>query len=43
MTFATPMLAGIAAAIAIPALTIQTDTPIDTLLLDYLRKRGLLR
>ena len=27
----------------ITALTIQTDTPIDTLLLDYMRKRGLLR
>ena len=27
----------------ISALTIQTDTPIDTLLLDYMRKRGLLR
>ena len=27
----------------ITALTIQTDTPIDTLLLDYLRKRGVLR
>jgi uncharacterized protein (DUF58 family) len=27
----------------ITALTIQTNTPIDTLLLDYLRKRGLLR
>lgn len=27
----------------INALTIQTDTPVDTLLLDYLRKRGVLR
>lgn len=27
----------------ITALTVQTDTPIDTLLLDYMRKRGLLR
>jgi hypothetical protein len=27
----------------ITALTVQTDTPVDTLLLDYLRKRGLLR
>ena len=27
----------------ISALTIQTDTPVDTLLLDYMRKRGLLR
>jgi uncharacterized protein (DUF58 family) len=27
----------------ITGLTIQTDTPIDTLLLDYMRKRGLLR
>ncbi|MCC5822209.1 MAG: DUF58 domain-containing protein [Phycisphaerales bacterium] len=27
----------------ITALTIRTDTPIDTLILDYMRKRGLLR
>lgn len=27
----------------ITALTVQTDTPIETLILDYLRKRGLLR
>ncbi len=27
----------------ITGLTIQSDTPIDTLLVDYLRKRGLLR
>ncbi len=27
----------------ITALTVQTNTPIDTLLLDYMRKRGLLR
>lgn len=27
----------------ISALTIQTDTPVDTLLLDYMRKRGVLR
>lgn len=27
----------------ITALTVQTDTPVDTLLLDYMRKRGVLR
>ncbi len=27
----------------INALTVQTDTPVDTLLLDYLRRRGVVR